>query len=387
MRIAIVAPQFPEYSLRYASEMSSHCPVLLCVDERQLAAEYLGRKPDFRSLTQLHMMHFKNAWDLVKLVYCLARFRPTIVHLQEAVGPRRRFFNACVVAVFKQSTTVVLTIHDPLPHSGRDQTVAARGAAAQRYTRKRADVIIVHGEHCARQYRDSETLRAQQRLLVSRHGAILEPPVKKPPPPYPFQMYFFGRMEPYKGLGTLLAAAQQLHDANVAFRLVIEGHGPELDRLGPRFATLPEVSILPGFVPPGRVMDAIQQSHCVVLPYLDATQSGVLAAALTGHRCVIASDVGGLRDVVEDGVNGLLVPPNDPTALKRAVQRLIDDQGLWQRLQRGATETACNQLNWSAIADHVYDNLALMQKARQPSDLRPHSKIEAGHDRASRQGW
>jgi glycosyltransferase involved in cell wall biosynthesis len=148
----------------------------------------------------------------------------------------------------------------------------------------------------------------------------------------------------------LLRAVESLHEKRFPFALSIAGRGPELDRLEKRFKRLPNVSIFNGFVPPNQIMKDIQSAECVVLPYLSATQSGVLAAAYAGHRYVIASSIGGLSDVVVHRRNGLLIPAGDPEALAHAIQLLGNDTFLRNSLLRGARATAEGQLNWSKIA-------------------------------------
>jgi glycosyltransferase involved in cell wall biosynthesis len=110
-------------------------------------------------------------------------------------------------------------------------------------------------------------------------------------------------------------------------------------------------------------MESIQQSHCVVLPYHDATQSGVLAAAFAGHRYVIASDVGGLRDSVAHDHNGLRVPPSDSSALASVIRELINDEPRSRRLGRGAAETAQTQLDWNVIADALHREFCSFSKS------------------------
>ncbi len=89
----------------------------------------------------------------------------------------------------------------------------------------------------------------------------------------------------------------------------------------------------------------------LVLPYLSATQSGVLSAAFANGRFVVASRVGGIVDVVQDGVNRLLVELNDAGSLARALSRLSGRTlDLRERLRAGALETARARLDWSKIA-------------------------------------
>ena len=351
-RLAIIAPHFPEYALQYARAMSSHCDVLVCVDEGQLASEYEGRDVPRDRVRRLAPMRFKTPLDLLKLLFLVLRHRPSVIHLQEAAGPRRGFFSACVATMMKPFSKIVLTVHDPVHHSGRDEMAARRTARVREFVRRWADIVVVHGAYCFKQYQALGQPNGQK-LVASEHGLILEPATVSLNSSPTLRMYFFGRMEAYKGVGVLLDMAELLHAEGLDFELSIAGRGPELDRLEARFRQLPEVKVFNGFVPPAEVIASIQDAECVILPYLSATQSGVLAAAFAGWRYVVASNTGGLADVVSHGRNGLLVPPGDARALADAVRALAADAGLRERLRDGARATATGKLNWDRIAGEL----------------------------------
>jgi glycosyltransferase involved in cell wall biosynthesis len=165
----------------------------------------------------------------------------------------------------------------------------------------------------------------------------------------------FGRMEAYKGLEVLVEAAERLHAAGRPVRLVIAGKGPEQTRLAARIAALPGAQAIDRYLEPGDLQAEIARAACVVAPYLDATQSGVLASAFANGKPVVASRVGGLGDVVHDGANGLLVPPGDAAALARAIGRILDDAPLREALTEGAQAFAAGALNWNSIAARILD--------------------------------
>ncbi len=375
MRLAIIAPHFPEYVLRYAAGMAKHCDVLVCLDADQLADEYAGRDIPKTGVGRLERVRFKSPRDLLRMVRIINRFRPSVVHFQEASGPKRAFFSVCVAAMTRAHATIVLTVHDPVPHEGRDRVAAQRMAWARTHLRRQADIIVAHGAYCGRLMRDRIGFPTQQ-VVESEHGLILEPPALLPPPAAPLKLYFFGRMEAYKGVEVLLLMAESLHDEGLPFELSIAGHGPELDRLQARFERLPEVSVYNGFAPPIQVMASIQEADCVLLPYLSATQSGVLAAAFAGRRYVIATRTGGIPDVVEHGRNGLVISPGDPQALADAVRQVAHDKVLQVRLHKGADATAREKLDWDRIAEElfkVFEQAAINR--RDGIDLREHDQV------------
>lgn len=355
-RVLIVAPHFAEYSLRYARALAAHSEVAAVLDEKGLVRDLAGRESLRRGPERLTTNRFRSPADLVRLVWFAVRFRPSALHLQEAAGPRRGVFTAILASVLRRTSRIVLIVHDPLPHMGRDSALARRVRYVRDHLRRRADVVIVHGPSCAAQYRRESSV-LHQRVLVGAHGVILEPDVVEPPSPCPLRLLFFGRMESYKGVEVLLDAASILHRNGVAFSLTVAGRGPELDRLSDRFAALPEVRVIHRYVSSTELIGLIQQSECVVLPYLEATQSGVLAAAFAGRRYVVASAVGGLPDVVTDRRNGLLVPPGCPALLAESIQSLISDGTLRKDLLRGADVTATTTLSWDRIAAEIHGAL------------------------------
>jgi len=351
--VAIVAPHFPEYALQYAAALSRSCKVIVCVDRGQLNAEYEGREtPALSSSGEMITSNFKTPGDLLRLVWIIFRAKADVLHLQEAVGPRRRFFNAVLAAVVKPFGKIALTVHDPAPHPGRDGNEGRRAQFLRDYVRRTSDFVIVHGQYCLDQYIAVDP-PARQKVILSAHGGILSPSIEGRPLDDPLRMYLFGRMESYKGIEILCQAVEILHQQAVPFRLTIAGKGPELDRLQSRFSKLPEVRVFNGFAPPVEVINSLQASHCVVMPYTSATQSGIAAAAFANHRFVIASRIGGLVDVVTNMTNGLLVEPGDVPSLVNAIKQVAADPGLRASLMAAAKHTATTDLSWERIASDV----------------------------------
>ena len=107
---------------------------------------------------------------------------------------------------------------------------------------------------------------------------------------------------------------------------IVVGDGP----LGHRVAASRSVTVYPA-VSPDQVAEWLTAADVVVVPSLGEGLGLVAVEALACGRPVVASDVGGLAEVVRDGENGFLVPPTDAAALRTALERLADD-GLRKRL-------------------------------------------------------
>ena len=88
----------------------------------------------------------------------------------------------------------------------------------------------------------------------------------------------------------------------------------------------------------------------LVMPYRHISQSGVLYLALSLGVAVVATSVGALPEVLRDGESALLVPPESPADLARALARALADDGLRSRLVAGGREVAEHH-SWPAIAE------------------------------------
>ena len=133
-------------------------------------------------------------------------------------------------------------------------------------------------------------------------------------------------MRPYKGVDLLLDALSRLEAAGPPWRAIVAGEW-YVDRASAdaRVARPPlagRVHIVDRYVPDDEAAELFAACDVVVLPYRDATQSGVVPLAWAHGRPVVTTAVGGLPDAVEDGATGLLVAPGDPAALAEALERI-----------------------------------------------------------------
>jgi glycosyltransferase involved in cell wall biosynthesis len=106
----------------------------------------------------------------------------------------------------------------------------------------------------------------------------------------------------------------------------------------------------------------------VVLPYVQASQSGVVPIAYAFGKPVVATTVGGLPDAIEDGVTGILVPPADESALADAVTRILLDADLRHRLGDAARRRFESTLSAEAVARMTLDVYRQGLVARQAND-------------------
>lgn len=176
-------------------------------------------------------------------------------------------------------------------------------------------------------------------------------------------LLFFGMIKPNKGLLHLLYAMPEVLRAHPEARLVIAGEPVEnfeiyaavIEQLGIGNAVISRL----GYVPDEEVGGYFQSADLIVLPHTDVSLSGVAWVALGFGRPVVGTCVGGLPDLVEEGVNGFLVPPDSPAALSQAILRALRDPEQLGRMGARAGERFHTRHNWTKTA---VETLALYRR-------------------------
>ena len=179
---------------------------------------------------------------------------------------------------------------------------------------------------------------ADEKIFIIRgSGVETGKLVPMPEPPGAITVAFVGRLLADKGLRALVSAHEMLTQRGQSIRLLIAG---EPDPANP--VSIPQDEIVawarhPGLSLLGQVADirdVWRAAHIAVLPSRrEGLPKSLLEAAACG-RPIVATDVPGCREIARNGVNALLVPPDDPAALATAIERLAKDRDL--RMRYGA---------------------------------------------------
>lgn len=174
----------------------------------------------------------------------------------------------------------------------------------------------------------------------------------------PGRFAFLGRLERQKGLDVLLLALGILKYRRMEFHLAVGGEGSlrtELERIASELDLSDRVTFV------GRVTDRsrfFEDRSVLVLPSRFEGFPLVLLEAASHGQCVVASDVSGIPEIVDDGATGLLVPKEDPIALADALERLLRDDGLRSRLAQGLARTVENEYSPRRFVERTLEVLA-----------------------------
>jgi glycosyltransferase involved in cell wall biosynthesis len=226
----------------------------------------------------------------------------------------------------------VVTLHGS-GSAGRfsdEELARERPRLVRRLLRPAASVICV-----------SETLAAAVRA-AGLDAVVISNGVRVPdevgPPAEPPEVLYVGRLSPEKNIDTLVQAVGDLN-------LVVAGDGPLRERVPHAL----------GAVPHAEVERLLERASVLVAP-CEREGFGLAAAeAMAFGRPVVAAAGGALLDLVADGETGLLVPPRDAPAMRAAVQELLGDPDLRERLGLAGRELARERFGWDGVIERTLE--------------------------------
>jgi glycosyltransferase involved in cell wall biosynthesis len=249
----------------------------------------------------------------------------------------------------------VYTIHDYLPHTGEWKLAPV---LLNRLYSKLDYQFIQHYTYLSENF--VEHYGADPRRVhtvycgpLDVYKSFIEKTIREEPS----TIMFFGRISPYKGIEYLVEAMRDIRQHIPNVRCIIAGSGDIPVELGNKG----EYEVYNYHIPNDEMVDHIQRAAIIVLPYTDATHSAVLMTAYAFHKPVVASAVGGIPEIVEDGISGCLVPPRDSRILATTIVDLLKNKAKRNAIKRNI-EKACieGDFSWKKVADNT---LAVYEKA------------------------
>lgn len=264
-------------------------------------------------------------------------FRPDAVVAQSP-------YEAWAVLAARTGAPVVLEVHGDWDTATRFYGSPLRrllepvSRRAAREAVRRADAVRTVGPFTTRLVRALGVEPAATFTTYSDASAFTaSPPV---PLPGSQRVVFVGVLERYKNVHGLVRAWRRVAAALPHAHLHLVSRGRERAVVEQLVHDLPAQVTWDEWLPSERVAAALDDAVALVLPSFSEGLPRVAMEAFARGRGVVGSRAGGIPDIVEDGVSGLLVPPGDDVALADALVRVLSDRALAQTLADGARVSA-----------------------------------------------
>jgi glycosyltransferase involved in cell wall biosynthesis len=244
----------------------------------------------------------------------------------------------------KAGVAFVPVVHDAVPHPG-DFALGWRWRFAREIGAARAAVTLSDAvaENLADRLPRLPLIRMRLPALLTGRSTH-----KPGGPTQGLRLLFFGRVRAYKGLDLLRDAFRQLRAAHPETSLRIVGEG-DAEACAPGIGLLPGVTIENRWVAEAEIPSLIAGADAVVLPYREASQSGIAPQALALGVPLVATPVGGLPEQVRPGHGGVLAEEVTATALAAALAYLLIPEQLAQ-LRNEAEGASRAAADWPGAA-------------------------------------
>lgn len=339
----ISSPKLSDVDISLLKELAKCCEVyyyiLASPYDRQGAAVDIDKLPStglYKGNVIKNLQKFENILPLghMTVVYNKGRmFYPSAFHVVHLLCKELEKVDVVHLTwplkysqfeLFRFKNKMVLTVHDPIPHS----TQTSKILHLERYVSfSNINKLILLNDRQKKEFEERYDIN-KKHVFKSKLGCYeylkdLEGNYQQSKE----YILFFGQISVYKGVEYLLEAMVNVHDINPDIKLIVAGSGKYyFDK--DAYERLPYIEIINKFIPDSELASMIKQSLFVVVPYVDATQSGVVMSAYAFDKPCIVTNVGALPEMVENMKNGLVVPSKDSHALARAIVYLLNNRVL-----------------------------------------------------------
>jgi glycosyltransferase involved in cell wall biosynthesis len=351
---------FIDYQIQLANALSQKEEVMWVLPLMSLPEEFRGtidKKVIFYVIRgRRPIYHPANLFGLSKLLKTISQFKPDVVHFQ--LGGDLIDLTLFLYCKFLKRCPIVVTFHDVKTHMGEQYAWIVH--FARFWERKCADEIIVHGERLKQQMIEEYHLPSEKvhAIHIGEHEVA------------PFKKYeredikkevgnlvlFFGRIWEYKGLEYLIKAEPLITKEVPNAKILIAGEGEDFKRYEQMMGDRRENFIIHNYrVSYKEGAELFQRCSIVVLPYIEASQSGVVPTAYGFKKPVVVTDVGSIPEVVDNEKTGFIVPPRDSEALAEKIIKLLKDEKLRKEMGENAYSKLKKDFSWDKIAEKTIE--------------------------------
>lgn len=357
MRVFLFSTQWPEYMIQLANALSSRCDTILMLPSNHRLTkghiELIHPQVKFESFEVIFYKSIRaNFRMLLHILFKLWKYKPEILHIQ--ANGHRLFYWILFLKPYR--TKVVNTIHDPVKHVGDLLSLNIDDFLVKRTCKFFTKKYIVHGEYLRGLLKRTYKVSGERIVCIPHGNFNIYKEFQRTQVDQDRNMVlFFGRIWAYKGLEYFIEAANMVCEINPHATFYIVGVGEDIQKYVALIKNREKFVVINKRVPIEEAGQYFQKAGVVVLPYIEATQSGVIPVAYSYSRPVIATRIGSLPEVVLDGVTGFLVEPRSPESIVEKISILLNNHEIQEKMGRQAFDFANNELSWEGIADLHYN--------------------------------
>ncbi len=368
MNIIVVGPSYPfrggisHYTTFLCRHLATAHAVRLLTFSRQYPAWLYPGQTDRDESSELRIaaaepiLDGANPFTWVRAGLAIRRAVPDVLILQWTVPYWIPLIGLLLLFALR-TTKKVIIVHNATPHEKENALFALLRRLFQQMVMGWSSLVICHAESDERVLRQQLPGHAIKRVMLPSYAALAADTspstFQKPGDPH---LLFFGFVRPYKGIEVLLAALPIVVQALPNVHVTIAGEW--WANAGDPYALIPAdlqpyVTLLNRYVSNEETAALFHSADVAVLPYRSATQSAVVQVAFGFGVPVITTRVGGLPEAVTHEVSGLVVPPDNPTALADALIRYHQEN--WRLRLAPGVAAAREQFSWAALEKAIVE--------------------------------
>lgn len=362
MRICLIAPVPPfrggiaKYCYSLAKELEKRHELLLLSYKRQYPELLYGKKSQFdHDLAREDVIkEFKNiTYDIdsvnigswFKTSKTVSAFNPDIVILPWWVAYWTPMYFYLLHSLRKKGIRVVFTCINVFEHEA-----SSLKNLLTKIILRRVDSFIVHSEQ-----EKHELLKISPGAEVRKHLLPLFEYDVKTEARHDTAMHllFFGFVRPYKGLDILLQALAILKDHDISLKIVGEFWNDKnrYIELINKLNISEHIEIVDQYIPDNEMSQYFSRADLVVLPYRKSITSGVIATAYGFKKPVLATNVGGFYEVIQDGFTGKIVTSDGPQAFADGILWFLTNKQI--DFAANISVFAAQNMSWSSLVDTI----------------------------------
>lgn len=356
MRVVCFPSGIPvDYTIQLANYLSLNNDVMIVLSKNQLKDnfEYISTRVNVCVVKNVRhpTIHPANMLGFFETIFCIRRFNPHVIHIQGGD------IYSIIMLFFLQNYPLVTTFHDVQLHLGEEKQSLLK---IIRYAlAKKSKRLFVHGRILKDILIDEYNLPEENVHIISM-GEINVEPFKK----YMTNnvkesksVLLFGWIGPRKGLKYLIEAEPLISKKVPDVKIIVAGKVGHLEESKRYFEECLKLiknqgnfELYPHHITWEFGAQLFQKSSIVVLPYLEVSQSGVIPTAYGFKKPVVVTNVGAMPEIVDDGITGLIIPPENSELLADAIVRLLQNDELRNDMGKKAFIKLKRDLSWDAIS-------------------------------------